>query len=69
MGGNMLTDNRTHGGIGVTRHKHTKPRVKVGAYVTKMFPPSLALGERHLFGSTSGCLGITVGSMEIEIIH
>ena len=52
MGENILTNNKPHGGAGVTKHKHRKHRLKVREDIGKMPPPSLALGERHLLEVT-----------------
>ena len=49
MVGDLLTDNRSHGCIGVTEHKEREFGVKVPADVTKTFPPSFTLGNGHLF--------------------
>ena len=64
----MLTNNRTHGSVGVTEHKQREPRVKIRTDVTEMFPPSFTLGNGHLFGVTTGSLSLTLRGMEIEVV-
>ena len=68
MGRNMLTNNRTHGCIGITKYKERELRVKVSTDITKMFPPGFTLGNRHLLEVSTGGLGLTVGSMKIKKI-
>ena len=69
MGGYLLTNNRTHGRVGVTKQKQRESRVKIRTDVTEMFPPSFTLGNGHLFGVTSGSLGLTLRGMKIEVVN
>ena len=66
MRGDLLTDNRPHGCIGVTKHKERESGVKIRTDVTKMLPPSFTLGNGHLFGVSSRSLGLTLRSMKIK---
>ena len=68
MGRNMLTNNRTHACIGITKYKERELPVKDSTYITKMLPPSFTLGNRHLFEVSTGGLGLTMGSMKIKKI-